>query len=194
MLEPLSKIPDSTLWHYRLQLNIYKYIAEKYYQFEVDFMYIVGCHPDNGAAPYMNRVPHIAWNRCTYADSAISGRCAWWFARRCWFRWASGIGRTFCSGDPYRSRNDLWGFATQTIITKREHGGQFPFGISSQQAEALWQIADAECTCIIDDAALKEAIHSGVDSSTCVFFHVGQGEKASQPEEEKVDSEMKDLL
>lgn len=59
MLEPLEKVPDATLWHYRLQLNIYRYIIEKYYSHDVDSMLVVGCNPDNGDVPFVDHVPRM---------------------------------------------------------------------------------------------------------------------------------------
>ena len=47
MRPPLQHLPDATLWHYRLQLNVYRRILEKYYGVVVWSMYIVGCRPDN---------------------------------------------------------------------------------------------------------------------------------------------------
>lgn len=52
----LGRVPDSTLWHYRLQLNIYRGILEKYYDCKVSSMFIVGCNPDNGFSPFVERV------------------------------------------------------------------------------------------------------------------------------------------
>ena len=43
--------------HYRLQLNAYKYLIEKYYDKRVSIMYIVGMHPDNGSDPFVDEVP-----------------------------------------------------------------------------------------------------------------------------------------
>lgn len=42
-----SAVPDSNYFHYRLQLNLYKYILEKRYRVVVDSMAIVVCHPNN---------------------------------------------------------------------------------------------------------------------------------------------------
>ena len=59
MGNPLEHLPDATMWHYRLQLNVYKRILEKYYNATVSGMYVVGCHPDNGAQPFVDKVPFM---------------------------------------------------------------------------------------------------------------------------------------
>ena len=59
MRRPLCSVPDCTLWHYRLQLNVYRYILEKYYGQNVSSMYIVGTNPDNGNHPYVDEVPRM---------------------------------------------------------------------------------------------------------------------------------------
>ena len=60
MRDCLAHIPDCTLWHYRLQLNVYRCILEKYYGCRISSMFIVGCHPDNGSFPYVEPVPILA--------------------------------------------------------------------------------------------------------------------------------------
>jgi ATP-dependent exoDNAse (exonuclease V) beta subunit len=42
----LSHLEDCNYNHYTLQLNIYKYILEKYYGLPIKGMFIVVCHPD----------------------------------------------------------------------------------------------------------------------------------------------------
>ena len=59
MLGCLAALPDATLSHYRLQLNIYRYILEAYYGKQVAMMLVVGCHPDNGTSPFVENVPHL---------------------------------------------------------------------------------------------------------------------------------------
>ena len=59
MQGPLCGVPDCTLWHYRLQLNVYRFILEKYYGLTVSCMYIVGTNPDNGEQPYVDEVPRL---------------------------------------------------------------------------------------------------------------------------------------
>ena len=56
MLPPLQHLPDCTGMHYRLQLNAYRYIVEKYYGFQVSRMCIVCCHPEHGATPLVDEV------------------------------------------------------------------------------------------------------------------------------------------
>ena len=46
-LAPLEHLPDTNYWHYTMQLNVYKWILEKYYNVEVGDLYIVILHPDN---------------------------------------------------------------------------------------------------------------------------------------------------
>ena len=57
MRTPLSHVPDCTLWHYRLQLNVYKFILEKYYGEAVSDMYIVGTNPEYRDQPFIDNVP-----------------------------------------------------------------------------------------------------------------------------------------
>ena len=46
-LAPLEHLPDTNYWHYTMQLNVYKWILENYYDIEVGDLYIVILHPDN---------------------------------------------------------------------------------------------------------------------------------------------------
>jgi hypothetical protein len=46
-LSPLEHLPDTNYWHYTMQLNVYKWILETYYDVEVADLYIVILHPDN---------------------------------------------------------------------------------------------------------------------------------------------------
>jgi len=43
----IEELPDTNYWHYCLQLNTYKYIIEKNYDYKVKDMYLVALHPDN---------------------------------------------------------------------------------------------------------------------------------------------------
>jgi len=45
-LPPLEHLPDTNYWHYTMQLNVYKWILEKYYGLEVADLYLVILHPD----------------------------------------------------------------------------------------------------------------------------------------------------
>ena len=47
MKSPVSHVSDAALWHYRLQLNLYKWILERYYSMHVAAMYVVSFHPDD---------------------------------------------------------------------------------------------------------------------------------------------------
>ena len=57
MHEPLSHLDDCAGWHYRLQLNVYRYLLMKYYAFDVSAMYVVCTHPDNGETAFVDEVP-----------------------------------------------------------------------------------------------------------------------------------------
>ena len=57
MLPPLDNIPDSQGYHYRLQLNVYRYILQRYYQIKVSAMLVVCLHPDNNGVPFLDEVP-----------------------------------------------------------------------------------------------------------------------------------------
>ena len=46
MLPPLAHIRDCSGWHYRLQLNCYRRLIEKYYDRKVSGMFVVCTHPD----------------------------------------------------------------------------------------------------------------------------------------------------
>jgi hypothetical protein len=43
---PCASFPDANYHHYRLQLNLYKYMLEKRYMIDVGFMSILVCHPN----------------------------------------------------------------------------------------------------------------------------------------------------
>ena len=57
MHEPLSHLDDCAGWHDRLQLNVYRYLLMKYYDFDVSAMYVVCTHPDNGETAFVDEVP-----------------------------------------------------------------------------------------------------------------------------------------
>ena len=60
MKPPLSHLDDCAGIHYRLQLNLYKYLIEKYYGLRVAAMYVVCLHPDNQEeGPFIDRVPDM---------------------------------------------------------------------------------------------------------------------------------------
>jgi hypothetical protein len=43
---PAAHLPDCNYWHYTLQLNVYKWVLEKYYGLDIADMYLVICHPN----------------------------------------------------------------------------------------------------------------------------------------------------
>ena len=49
MQPPLSHLDDCAGVHYHLQLNLYKFLLQKYYSCRVGAMYVVGLHPDNAS-------------------------------------------------------------------------------------------------------------------------------------------------
>ncbi|CAE7230693.1 ANKRD50 [Symbiodinium natans] len=57
MQPPVHNLPDCALWHYRLQLNIYRHILQQYYGEVVSDMYVVGTNPDNDPEPFVDCVP-----------------------------------------------------------------------------------------------------------------------------------------
>lgn len=59
MLPPVSHVPDAPLWHYRLQLNLYKFLLEKYYGVIVSEMFVVGFHPDTWPTGFVDKVPDM---------------------------------------------------------------------------------------------------------------------------------------
>ena len=59
MLPPLSHMPDCAGSHYKLQLNAYRHIIEKYYGHKVSKMLIVGTHPDRMLQPFIYEVPRM---------------------------------------------------------------------------------------------------------------------------------------
>ncbi len=48
-LGPMSHLPDTNYWHYSLQLNVYRYIIQKYYGFVVSELALVVLHPINSS-------------------------------------------------------------------------------------------------------------------------------------------------
>jgi hypothetical protein len=44
---PVEHLPDTNYWHYSLQLNVYRWILEHYYDMKISDMYLVILHPDN---------------------------------------------------------------------------------------------------------------------------------------------------
>ncbi|CAE7582461.1 unnamed protein product [Symbiodinium sp. CCMP2592] len=54
---PMNDVPDSVLWHYRVQVNIYAWILRRYYDINVTELRIVCLHPDNAPQPLIVNVP-----------------------------------------------------------------------------------------------------------------------------------------
>ena len=59
MKPPLAHVGDSSIWRYRMQLNVYRWILQQHYDQVVVAMYIVGTHPDNGSEPWVDEVPML---------------------------------------------------------------------------------------------------------------------------------------
>ncbi len=57
MLPPLQHLEDCQGYHYRLQLNCYRYLIQKYYGFRVAGMRVVCTHPDNSDSAFVDSVP-----------------------------------------------------------------------------------------------------------------------------------------
>lgn len=55
---PIAHVPDTTYWHYALQLSIYRYILEKNYGLSISGGKLGIFHPDNGR-PYVVNVPYM---------------------------------------------------------------------------------------------------------------------------------------
>ncbi len=55
---PIEHVPDTTYWHYALQVSIYRYILEKNYGIRVNSGQLVVLHPDN-PCPYVVAVPYM---------------------------------------------------------------------------------------------------------------------------------------
>ena len=67
----LAHLPDCAGVHYRLQLNIYAYLIEKYYSFNVAAMYVVCVHPDNTLAPFLDCVPRLCQETAALMSAQI---------------------------------------------------------------------------------------------------------------------------
>ncbi|CAE7209382.1 unnamed protein product, partial [Symbiodinium microadriaticum] len=76
---PLSHIPDCAGWHYRLQLNTYKYILERYYGYVVSAMYVVCLHPDNmETGPFIDEVPNMSHDVAALLTANADGKDVPW--------------------------------------------------------------------------------------------------------------------
>ena len=57
MKPPLQSIPDCAVWHYKLQLNLYRFMLESKYGATVSSMRVVCLHPDRQGVPTVIEVP-----------------------------------------------------------------------------------------------------------------------------------------
>jgi len=55
---PIAHIPDTTYWHYALQVSMYRYILEKNYDIRASASRLAVFHPDN-RRPYVLEVPYL---------------------------------------------------------------------------------------------------------------------------------------
>ena len=59
MAPPLQNVPDCQGEQYRLQLNIYKWILETYYELRIGSMYVVCVHPAYAPTDFLDEVPDM---------------------------------------------------------------------------------------------------------------------------------------
>ena len=59
MRPPISHLADCTGVHYRLQLNVYRHLLEKYYGQTVSRMMVVCCHPEHYPTAFVDEVPRL---------------------------------------------------------------------------------------------------------------------------------------
>ncbi|CAE7506749.1 unnamed protein product [Symbiodinium sp. CCMP2592] len=79
MHSPLNHIPDCAGWHYRLQLNTYKYILEHHYGYVVSAMYVVCLHPDNmETGPFLDEVPNMSHDVAAMLTANAGGKDVPW--------------------------------------------------------------------------------------------------------------------
>ena len=57
--DPLNHLEDCAGLLYRIQVNVYRLILEKYYGLPVSRMFLVGIHPDCGDSPFVDIVPRM---------------------------------------------------------------------------------------------------------------------------------------
>ena len=55
---PFDRLPDENYWMYSLQLNLYRYVLETEYAFDVSAMYLAVVHPDQ-PAPRLIEAPRL---------------------------------------------------------------------------------------------------------------------------------------
>ena len=64
LAEPLEHLPDAQGVKYHLQLNIYRFIMEKYYGYVVSSMLVVCLHPELQDGPWVDEVPAMPAEIC----------------------------------------------------------------------------------------------------------------------------------
>jgi hypothetical protein len=64
LAEPLEHLPDAQGVKYHLQLNIYRFIMEKYYGYVVFSMFVVCLHPELQDGPWVDEVPAMPAEIC----------------------------------------------------------------------------------------------------------------------------------
>lgn len=76
-LPPLEHLPDTNYWHYTLQLNVYRWVLEKYYGLDVADLYLVILHPDNKSYRRMrlNILDDEVMDMITARRRAVDGGC-----------------------------------------------------------------------------------------------------------------------
>ena len=60
MAPPIDEIPDCQGEHYRLQLNMYKWILERYYDKRIKAMKVVSMAKNHRQEPFVDNVPHLS--------------------------------------------------------------------------------------------------------------------------------------
>ena len=68
---PIAHVPDTTYWHYALQLSVYRYILEKNYGIRVSGGKLGVFHPDNGR-PYVVDVPYMRNEAIALLNSRVN--------------------------------------------------------------------------------------------------------------------------
>ncbi|CAE7650574.1 unnamed protein product [Symbiodinium sp. CCMP2592] len=116
MMEPLQDIPDCQGEHYRLQLNIYKWILESYYSKKVKSMKVVCAYPNSCNEAFVDDVPDLT----SAVDRLMKHRRAHVQAKR-----------TACDFSQMPETADLAG--EEDIDAAMEPAGELP-GPSSLQA------------------------------------------------------------
>jgi hypothetical protein len=72
LVKGLSHISDTNYWHYTFQLNIYKFILESKYGFQVKDLHLVVIHPDNSFQNYEKiKLPFIQNDVKTLLDAHL---------------------------------------------------------------------------------------------------------------------------